>query len=115
MPAVVLIGAAFVLAAAPMLADAGGATGLGWIDSVSRIGVIGILALALYGLQKRWWVPGWAYRELNQRHEALRARYDEAVEIALTSSRGVQRSASVLDDALAEVLRRQADADPDRR
>lgn len=72
-----------------------------WIDSVSRIGVIGILALALYGLHRRWWVPGWAYRDLEERHRVLRGRYDSAIDIALRTSRGVERTASVLEQAIA--------------
>lgn len=75
-------------------------TGLGWVDAVSRVGVVGILALALYGLQKKWWVPGWAYRELYDRHEVLRERFDKVVETALQSSRGVERTASVLEEAI---------------
>jgi hypothetical protein len=63
-------------------------TDLGWVDAVSRVGVVGILALALFGLQKKWWVPGWAYRELYDRHEVLRERFDKVVETALQSSRG---------------------------
>lgn len=80
-------------------------TDLGWVDAISRVGVVGVLALALYGLQKRWWVPGWAYRDLLERHERLRKRYDDAVEIALQSSRGVARSATVLEEALGRGIR----------
>lgn len=95
----VKIAAVSLIALTPLAAaDPGG--GLGWLDAVSRVGVVGILALALYGLQKRWWVPGWAYRELLERHEKLRGRYDDAVTIALQSSRGVERSATVLEEAL---------------
>lgn len=75
-------------------------TDLGWVDAVSRVGVIGFLVLALYGLQKRWWVPGWAYRELYDRHEVLRQRFDKVVETALQSSRGVERTANVLEEAI---------------
>lgn len=98
--------AAISLAAlAPLAATDPGGGGLGWLDAVSRVGVVGILALALYGLQKRWWVPGWAYRELLERHENLRRRYDDAVTVALQSSRGVERSASVLEEALGRGVR----------
>lgn len=95
--------AAVTLAALTPLAAAD--PGLGWLDAVSRVGVVGILALALYGLQKRWWVPGWAYRDLETRHANLRAKYDDAVTIALQSSRGVQRSATVLEEALGRSVR----------
>lgn len=81
-----------------MAADPGGS--IGWLDAVSRVGVVGILALALYGLQKKWWVPGWAYRELEDRHAVLRERFDKVVETALHSSRGVERTASVLEQAI---------------
>lgn len=94
-----MIRAAFALIAlVPLAATSDG--GLGWLDSVSRVGVVGILALALFGLQKKWWVPGWAYRELHDRHEVLRERFDKVVETALQSSRGVERTASVLEEAL---------------
>lgn len=72
-----------------------------WLDSISRIGVVGILALALLGLHRKWWVPGWAYRELDERCSTLSDRYDAAIEIALASSNGVQRSATALEQALA--------------
>lgn len=88
-----------VVTAASAIAAAGDPS-LDWLDAVSRVGVVGILVLALYGLQKRWWVPGWAYRELLDRHENLRQRYDDAVTIALQSSKGVQKSASILEQAI---------------
>jgi hypothetical protein len=82
------------------LAPVAAQTDLGWLDAVSRVGVVGFLALALYGLQKKWWVPGWAYRELNDRHDVLRQRFDKVVETALQSSRGVERTASVVEEAI---------------
>lgn len=88
--------AAALVALMPLAAT----SNLGWLDAVSRVGVVGILALALYGLQKKWWVPGWAYRELYDRHEVLRERFDKVVETALQSSRGVERTANVLEEAI---------------
>lgn len=72
-----------------------------WLDQVSRVGVVGILLLAFFGLHRRWWVPGWAYRELEERHTRLRARYDTAIDIALRSSHGVERTATAIEEALA--------------
>ena len=72
-----------------------------WLDQASRVGVVGILLLALFGLHRRWWVPGWAYRDLEERHQRLRSRYDTAIDLALQSSRGVERTATVLEQALA--------------
>ena len=74
----------------------------GWLDAVSRVGVVGLLALALFGLHRGWWVPGRYYRELEERHSQCTTRYDEAIEVALQSSRGVQRTATVLEQALAQ-------------
>lgn len=76
-----------------------------WVDAASRIGVIGLLLLALFGLYRRWWVPGWAYRDLEERHERLRERYDSAIDVALSSSRGVEKSASLFEEALVVGLR----------
>ena len=72
-----------------------------WLDQVSRVGVVAILLLALFGLHRRWWVPGWAYRDLEERHDRLRAKYDTAIDLALQSARGVERTATVVEEALA--------------
>lgn len=86
-----------IIVSAVLAADA---TGLGWLDTVSNIGLVGYLALTLYGLAKKWWVPGWVYRDLEERHERLRRRFDKVVETALTSARGVERTATVVEAAL---------------
>jgi hypothetical protein len=97
-----VLGVAVLLAAVPAMTLAATADGLpAWIDSVSRVGVVGLLTLALFGLHRGWWVPGRYYSELVTRHAGCTARYDEAIEIALQSSRGVQRTASVIEQALA--------------
>lgn len=88
------------LSAAGLFAAGGSGGDLGWLDSISRLGVVAFLVMSLVGLHRRWWVPGWAYSELQERHERLRSRYDKAVETALRSSRGVQRTATVLEEAL---------------
>lgn len=75
-------------------------TGMGWIDTVSKLGMVGYFALTLYGLAKKWWVPGWVYRDLEARHDRLRVRFDKVVDTALTSSRGVERAATVVEAAL---------------
>lgn len=72
-----------------------------WVDTVSRVGVVGFLVIALYGLHRRWWVPGWVYRDLDDRHDRLRDRYESALDVALRASRGVERTATLLDEAIA--------------
>lgn len=86
-----------ILVTALLTADT---TGIAWLDTVSKLGLVGYLALTLYGLAKKWWVPGWVYRDLEARHDRLRARFDKLVETALTSSRGVERTATLVEAAL---------------
>lgn len=71
------------------------------VDYVSRLGVVGLFVLAGIGLHRRWWVPGWVHRDLEARHDRLRERYDAALDVALNSSRGVARTATVVEAALA--------------
>ena len=72
-----------------------------WLDSVSRVGVVGLLFLALFGLHnRRWWVPAWAYRDLLERHERLRNRLDKVVDLAVRSTRSAERQTSLLNEAL---------------
>lgn len=98
--------AAALYAAVPLALVAAAETDVpGWLDAVSRVGVVGILVLALVGLHRKWWVPGWVYVELQGRHEGLRTRYDEAIELALTAGRGVQRTATIVEQALARASR----------
>lgn len=42
------------------------------LDYTSRAGVVFILIVILYGLHKKWWVPGWVHTDLEKRHERLR-------------------------------------------
>lgn len=86
-----------------------------WVDSVSRVGVVGLLAFALIGLHRKWWVPGWIYTDLQARHGDLRSRYDSAIQVALQSSHGVERAAaateqttSLLEQAIANAAAKGA-------
>lgn len=95
----VAVTAPLALLAAGMLA-AERMIGIGWLDTVAKLGLVGYLALTLYGLAKKWWVPGWVYRDLEERHDRLRTRFDTVAETALISSRGVERTATVVEAAL---------------
>ncbi len=55
------------------------------LSVISDGGVLGLLILILYGLQKRWWVVGWAYDE-------VRTERDEWKELALSGTRAAERA-----------------------
>lgn len=63
---------------------------LGWLDYVSKVGVIGLLILSIYGLVKKdpWWVSG-------REHRATLAREAEWRSIALSSTHLAESAAAV--------------------
>lgn len=62
---------------------------------VSTAGLPVIFVLIIYGLYKKWWVPGWLFRDVQKER-------DEYKELAF--------SATDLADKLATIRKRQADA-----
>lgn len=50
-----------------------------WLDlllKVSQIGSAGLLAIAVYGAAKGWWVPRWIYDEATKREAAVWTLYE---------------------------------------
>jgi hypothetical protein len=75
-----------------LLAD----SGTTFLDYASRGGVIGLLAIILYGGFKKepWWVFGWVYRDLESRYERRGVQLDKWWETA--------RKATITAEALAQ-------------
>jgi hypothetical protein len=88
------------VAIAVALATASPETPSGWLDVVAKAGPAAMLALFIFGLRQEWWFLGREYRDLEERHRRIRDRYDRLVEVALQSSRGVERAATVVEELL---------------
>lgn len=54
------------------------------VDYASRGGLVGLLIIILYGgfKDKPWWVFGWVYRDLQERHRKQSQRQDQLLAIA---------------------------------
>lgn len=72
----------------------------GWVDLVSKASPAVMLAVFIFGLRQGWWFLGREYRALEERHLRLRDRYDRLIELALQSQEGVQRAATILQEAI---------------
>jgi hypothetical protein len=72
----------------------------GFVDLVSKAGPAALLALFIFGLRQGWWFLGREYHDLEERHQRLRDRYDRLIEVAMQSSRGVERAATVVEEML---------------
>jgi hypothetical protein len=57
---------------------------------ISRLGVVSMLVLIVYGGFRRWWVFSWVYQDLLERHEKLREDRDNWQQIALRSANLVE-------------------------
>lgn len=93
--------AAVAATVAPVLVLAASEPLPSWVDTVSRVGVVGFLALALFGLYRQWWAPRWVVDDLKLRLADCTSQRDEAITVALQSSRGVEKSANLLEQAIA--------------
>lgn len=60
------------------------------IRIIPDLGVAALLVLILLGGYKGWWVFGWQYRELLNRHEKLRADRDKWQDIAMSANNLVE-------------------------
>lgn len=77
------------------------------LEYVSRSSVIVFLILALVGLHRKWWIPGWYYKDLEQRHEAIKERLEKAVENADAWKEQALTGTSIAQEA----IRRGREAD----
>ena len=50
---------------------------------VNTAGVVGLLALIVFGGYRKWWVFGWQYKESQERTERIEAERDGWRDIAL--------------------------------
>jgi len=57
-----------------------------FLDFIQAGGIVGILLLILVGGFRRWWVFGWYYNELMERHTNMRQERDAWKELALRST-----------------------------
>jgi len=60
------------------------------LNLISKLGVVSLLVLIVYGGFKRWWVFSWVYQDLLERHEKLREDRDNWQQIALRSTNLVE-------------------------
>ncbi len=60
-------------------------------------GVVGLLCLILLGGYRRWWVWGWAYRDLESRLRAAEADREEWKFMALTGTQTARSAVSQLE------------------
>lgn len=74
-----------------------------------EIGPAGLLAIALIGLHRRWWVPGWVYRErvtfFEQEAARERDRSEKWMAHALSNLELAERATDTLERIHAEAAR----------
>ena len=77
------------------------------LNLLGRASIVVFLVLALVGLHRKWWVPGWYYRDLEERHSRIKERLDRAEEnadawkeAALTGTRIAKESTSIASAAV---------------
>jgi hypothetical protein len=58
-------------------------------------GVIGVLALALWGFFMKWWVPGWLYQQEREENATLRELAHSVTDIAERFAEPVVQAARV--------------------
>ena len=69
-----------------IISDAAGASPSTAISIIQSTGIIGVLVIVLFGGIKKWWVFGWQYTELKDRHAKLGEERDGWKELALRSA-----------------------------
>lgn len=62
------------------------------IAALTQIGVAGLLAGALYGLHKKWWVPGWVHNKVVAESEFWRDKYLAMFDVTATVVSAVEKS-----------------------
>lgn len=67
-----------------MLADVTNPTGL--FDYLQYGGLLAFLILIMWGGKQKWWVFGWYYKELLDRHDRLRQERDDWKNLAIRST-----------------------------
>lgn len=60
------------------------------VDYISKIGVVALLALIIYGGVKQWWVFGWLYKQERQEKQ-------EWKDIALRSQKVADHSTTITE------------------
>lgn len=56
------------------------------LDFADQLSTIAILLAALVGLYRRWWVPGWAYRQSLERFSKMEQEKDAWRQTALAAA-----------------------------
>jgi NDP-sugar pyrophosphorylase family protein len=77
------------------------------LDYLSRASIIVFLILVIFGVDRGWWYTRGRYRDLEQRHEALKERYEKKEadaeawkETALRAGVIAQRTTTVAEAAI---------------
>ena len=67
------------------------------IDHARDITVAGLLGFVLYGGWRRWWVWGWAYKDVLERLATLERDRDEWKFMAMTGTRTAHTAVSLAE------------------
>lgn len=74
-------------------------------SAATALGVTGLLFAALFGLYKKWWVPGWAYRELERERDEWKQMAIHGLEAAAEVAQAAKRHTTFTPEE-AELARR---------